>query len=102
MAGVHGERWGPGGRLASVSQDGDLIRRSDARLVPDEPEASPPGDAGAGRILQGVGWAQKPWPLPPPVCAHNPLALRCRAGARRAGHAFSARADARCHPSRGG
>jgi hypothetical protein len=52
----------------------------DARLVPDAPEASTPGDAVAGMSLHGLGCAQKPWTLRPQFFATTPLALLFRAG----------------------
>jgi Domain of unknown function (DUF4277) len=51
-----------------------------ARLVPEAHEEIPPGEAVAGMILQGLGFAQKPWPLTPPFFANTPLDLLVRAG----------------------
>ena len=47
----------------------------DARLVPDAQEALTPGEAVAGMIINGLGFANRPWSLTPPFFANTPLAL---------------------------
>jgi len=42
-----------------------LISLIDARLVPDEQEEITPGEAVAGMILNGLGFANRPLSLPP-------------------------------------
>jgi hypothetical protein len=61
-------------------KDGGLIRMIDARLVPDAPEESTPGEAVAGMILNGLGFAKQPLPLPPQFLANKPLDLLFREG----------------------
>jgi len=45
----------------------------DARLVPDSPEEIPPGEAVAGMIRNGLGFAKRPLSLTPPFFANTPL-----------------------------
>ena len=52
----------------------------DARLVPDKQEELTPGEAMAGMILNGVGFANRPVSLPPPCFAPTPPGLWCREG----------------------
>jgi len=52
----------------------------DARLVPDSQEEITPGEAVAGRILHGLGFAHRPWSLTPQLFAHKPLDLLLREG----------------------
>jgi|RhiMetdeSRZDD1v2_1073273.scaffolds.fasta_scaffold1403913_1 Domain of unknown function (DUF4277) len=52
----------------------------DARLGPDAQEERTPGEALAGRLRTGVGFAHTPRTLTPQFCAHTPLALLLRAG----------------------
>jgi hypothetical protein len=54
----------------------------DARLVPDEPEAITPGEAVAGMILNGLGFANRPLSLTPQFFANKPLDLLFRPGVR--------------------
>ncbi len=52
----------------------------DARLVPDEQEEITPGEAVAGMILNGLGFANRPLSLTPQFFAHTPLDRLCRGG----------------------
>jgi hypothetical protein len=71
------EHWG---LMASVRKDLGLLDRMDRRLMPDEQERSTPGDAGAGMILHGLGFAHRPFALTPQLFAHTPRALLWRPG----------------------
>ena len=82
MESVHVERLDHLGLIASVIKDIDLIRMIDARLVPDEQEEITPGEAVAGMILNGLGFAHKPLTLTPQFFANKPLDLLFRAGVR--------------------
>jgi transposase len=44
-----------------------------ARLVPDQQEGLTPGEAVAGMMLNGLGFAHRPWSLTPQVFASTPL-----------------------------
>jgi transposase len=61
-------------------KDVGLISRIDARLVPDVQEEITPGEAVAGMILNGLGFAHKPLTLTPQFFANKPLDLLCREG----------------------
>ena len=52
----------------------------DARLVPDEQEEITPGEAVAGMILNGLGFANRPLSLTPQFFANKPLDLLFREG----------------------
>ena len=52
----------------------------DARIVPDAQEEITPGEALAGRMLHGLGIANRPRSLPPQFFANQPLALLWRDG----------------------
>jgi hypothetical protein len=54
----------------------------DARIVPAKQEEITPGEAGAGMMLNGLGFANRPLSLTPQLFAHKPLALLLRAGIR--------------------
>ena len=54
----------------------------DARLVPDEQEEITPGEAVAGMILNGLGFANRPLSLTPQFFANKPLDLLFREGVR--------------------
>ena len=66
--------------MACMLHDCGLLRRIDARLLPEEPAEITPGEAVAGMLLQGVGCAPRPRSWTPQVCATTPLERRCRAG----------------------
>jgi transposase len=80
MASVYGARLDHWGLLASTLRDFGLMSRIDARLVPDEQEEITPGDAGAGMILNGLGFAKRPLSFTPQFFAHTPLDLWWRGG----------------------
>jgi hypothetical protein len=80
MASVHGERVDHLGLMAWMIQDCGLIRRIDARLLPDAQAEISPGEAVAGMILNGLGFAKRPLSLTPQVCANQPLDRLWRAG----------------------
>jgi Domain of unknown function (DUF4277) len=63
MASVHVERLDHLGLIACMIKDLDLISMIDARLVPDEQEEITPGEAVAGMILNGLGFAHRPLSL---------------------------------------
>ena len=50
----------------------------DARIVPDEQEEITPGEAIAGMILNGLGFANRPLSLTPQFFANKPLDLLLR------------------------
>src|SRR5713101_4793692 len=80
MESFHVERLDHFGLLASVIKDLGLIGMIDARLVPDEQEAITPGEAVAGMILNGLGFANRPLSLTPQFFANKPLDLLFREG----------------------
>src|SRR6266568_1720858 len=80
MESVHVERLDHLGLIASVIKDLGLIRMIDARIVPDEQEEITPGEAVAGMILNGLGFANRPLSLTPQFFAHTPLDLLFRGG----------------------
>jgi transposase len=59
--------------LASVIKDLGLIDRINARLVPDPQEVLTPGEAMAGMMLNGLGFAHRPVSLTPQFFASTPL-----------------------------
>ena len=65
-------------------KDFGLIRMIDARLVPDEQEEITPGEAVAGMILNGLGFANRPLSLTPQFFTNKPLDLLLRPGVRAA------------------
>jgi transposase len=68
------------GVIASVIKDLGLINMINARLVPDAQEVLTPGEAIAGMILNGLGFANRPLSLTPQFFAHTPLDLLFREG----------------------
>jgi transposase len=68
------------GLIASVIKDLGLIDMIDTRLVPDAQEAITPGEAVAGMILNGLGFANRPLSLTPQFFANKPLDLLFRQG----------------------
>ena len=68
------------GLIASVIKDLGLIDMIDRRLVPDEQEVITPGEAVAGMILNGLGFANRPLSLTPQFFANKPLDLLLREG----------------------
>jgi transposase len=68
------------GLIAEVIKDMGLIDMIDARLVPDSQEEITPGEAVAGMILNGLGFANRPLSLTPQFFANKPLDLLFREG----------------------
>jgi transposase len=84
MATVHVERLDHLGVLASVIKDFGFIDRMNARLVPDPQAVLTPGEAMAGMILKGLGFAHRPLSLTPPFVASKPRDLLLQDGMRAA------------------
>jgi len=82
MESVHVERLDHLGLIASVMQDLGLMNMIDARLMPKEQEEITPGEAVAGMVLNGLGFANRPMSLTPQFFANKPLDLRLREGVR--------------------
>ena len=82
MASVHVERLDHLGLIAWMIKDLGLIRMIDARLGPDEQEEITPGEAVAGMILNGLGFANRPLSLTPQFFTNKPLDLLFRPGVR--------------------
>ena len=82
MESVHVERLDHLGLIASVMKDLGLINMIDARLMPNEQEEITPGEAVAGMVLNGLGFANRPVSLTPQFFANKPLDLLFRAGVR--------------------
>ena len=82
MALAHVERLDHLGLIASLIKDVGLIDRIDTRLVPDQQEEITPGEAMAGMILNGLGFANRPLSLTPQFFANKPLDLLFREGVR--------------------
>jgi transposase len=68
------------GLMAEVIKDLGLIDMIDVRLVPDRQEEITPGEAVAGMILNGLGFANRPLSLTPQFFANKPLDLLFREG----------------------
>src|SRR3954453_18843169 len=82
MESVHVERLDHLGVIASVINDLGLIDMINARLVPDAQEVLTPGEAMAGMILNGLGFANRPLSLTPQFFANKPLDLLFYEGIR--------------------
>src|SRR5438094_2485093 len=80
MEQVRVERLDHLGLIASVMKDLGLIAMIDRRLVPDVQEVITPGEAVAGMILNGLGFANRPLSLTPQFFANKPLDLLFRNG----------------------
>src|ERR1700694_426391 len=80
MALVTVERLDHLGLIAEVIKDIGLIDMIDTRLVPDSQEEITPGEAVAGMILNGLGFAHRPLSLTPQFFANKPLDLLFREG----------------------
>ena len=80
MASVCVERLDHLGVVASVIKDLGLINMIDKRLVPNAQEVITPGEAVAGMILNGLGFAHRPLSLTPQFFANKPLDLLFRPG----------------------
>src|SRR5437867_10907951 len=84
MEQVRVERLDHLGLIASVMKDLGLIAMIDRRIVPDAQEEITPGEAVAGMILNGLGFANRPLSLTPQFFANKPLALLLREGVQAA------------------
>ena len=82
MASVHVERLDHLGLIACMIKDFGLISLLDARLVPADQEEITPGEAVAGMILNGLGFANRPLSLTPQFFTNKPLDLLFRPGVR--------------------
>ena len=82
MESVRVERLDHLGVIASVIKELGLIDMINARLVPDAQEVMTPGEAVAGMILNGLGFAHRPLSLTPQFFANKPLDLLFRDGIR--------------------
>jgi transposase len=80
MALVTVERLDHLGLMAEVIKDLGLIDMIDVRLVPNRQEEITPGEAVAGMILNGLGFANRPLSLTPQFFANKPLDLLFREG----------------------
>src|SRR5205807_4311943 len=80
MDSVSVERLDHLGVISAVIQDLGLVDMIDARLIPDAQEVITPGEAVAGMILNGLGFANRPLSLTPQFFAHTPLDLLFRGG----------------------
>jgi Domain of unknown function (DUF4277) len=59
--------------MASVIKDFGLMNRMNRHLVPDAQAVMTPGEAVAGMMLKGVGFAHRPWSFTPQLFANTPL-----------------------------
>jgi transposase len=82
MAWVRVERLDHLGLIAAVIKDVGRIDMIHTRLVPEAQEEITPGEAMAGMILNGVGFANRPLSLTPQFVANKPLDLWFREGIR--------------------
>jgi len=82
MTSVHVERLDHLGLVARMIKDLGLISMIDARLIPDAQEEITPGEAVAGMILNGLGFANRPLSLTPQFFTNKPLDLLFRPGVR--------------------
>src|SRR5947209_5185474 len=82
MDSVSVERLDHLGVISTVIQDLGLVDMIDARLIPDAQEVITPGEAVAGMILNGLGFANRPLSLTPQFFASKPLDLLFREGIR--------------------
>jgi hypothetical protein len=72
--------WPDLGLIASVIKDIGLIDMIDTRFVPDDQAVITPGEAVAGMILNGLGFANRPLSFTPQFFANTPLDLLVRQG----------------------
>src|SRR5919106_5665325 len=80
MEQVRVERLDHLGVIASVIKDVEFIDMINRRLVPDAQERITPGEAVAGMILNGLGFANRPLSLTPQFFVNKPLDLLFREG----------------------
>ena len=83
MEAVRVERLDHLGLVASVIKDLGLVGLIDAHLKPDEQKGDHSGEATAGMILNGLGFAHRPLSLTPQFFADQPLDLLFRPGRSR-------------------
>ncbi len=84
MAQTDVERLNHRGMLVSVIKDVSFMDMMHARLVPDRQAVLPPGEATAGMVLNGLGFANRPLSLTPQFFASKPLDPLCHGGIRAA------------------
>src|SRR6266571_344981 len=82
MESVSVERLDHLGVVASVIKDLGIIKMIDARLPPHDQEEITTGEAIAGMIVNGLGFANRPLSLTPQFFANKPLDLLFRPGVR--------------------
>jgi transposase len=82
MESVSVERLDHLGVVAAVINDLGIIEMIDARVPPHDQEEITTGEAVAGMIVNGLGFANRPLSLPPQFFANNPLDLLFRPGVR--------------------
>src|SRR6266446_3512798 len=75
MEAVSVERLDHLGVVASVIKDLGLIEMIDARVHPHDQEEITTGEAVAGMIVNGLGFANRPLSLTPPFFANKPIDL---------------------------
>jgi transposase len=80
MEQVRVERLDHLGVIAALIKDLGLVNMIDTRLVPDAQAMITPGEAVAGMILNGLGFANRPLSLTPQFFANKPLDLLLRQG----------------------
>ena len=68
------------GIISSVIKDLGIIEMIDARVLPHDQEEITAGEAVAGMILNGLGFANRPVSLTPQFFANKPLDLLFRPG----------------------
>jgi transposase len=68
------------GVMAAGIKDLGLMHMIDRPLVPDDPDVMTPGEAVAGMMLNGLGFAHRPFSWTPQFFANKPLALLFREG----------------------
>src|SRR5262245_2601467 len=80
MERVRVERLDHLGLIASVIKDVGLMHMIDRHLAPDDHEVMTPGEAVAGMILNGLGFAHRPLSFTPQFFANKPLDRLFREG----------------------
>jgi Domain of unknown function (DUF4277) len=80
MGQVRVERLDHLGWLAPVLQDLGLLEVINARLVPEHQAVITPGEALAGMLLHGLGFAHRPVSVPPQLLANKPRERWSREG----------------------
>src|SRR3989442_13965006 len=82
MESVSVERLDHLGVVASIIKDLGIIEMIDARVPPHDQEEITTGEAIAGMIVNGLGFAHRPLSLTPQFFANKPLDLLFRPGVR--------------------